>query len=428
MHTPQLYFAAAAIAIAQLLYAAPLFSQSGSVCIDCHLATEDPHLADPVKLFTEHEDGRPVDIHARAGFSCHHCHGGNHQDELTSKSRQYGYRGIPSTADIPALCGECHSNIEYMRQYNPRLPTDQLRLYRTSYHGKLLSEGDLHVATCASCHGAHGIRRSGDPRSPVFPTNIPERCGSCHADATYMASYPIPTNQLDAFRRSEHGRRIFEEGDITAPTCNTCHGNHGAVPPNVAAVHHVCGQCHAQHDEYFVMSTHHEIFQMMDMPGCVTCHGYHEIPAPSENMLSNEPGSVCMTCHMPDDPCFQYVDTVRGMFDDLKSSLQRTESLLKEAEQLGMGVAPAQFSLTEVRDHLIRARIKIHQFESGPVEEELTEAMTIVETAHQAGVAALDEWQFRRIGLGISLVFIVILIVALAMKIRSMEHSAEDPR
>jgi predicted CXXCH cytochrome family protein len=402
------------------LYAQQRLQQS--VCIDCHLEMDIPEYTDPVHQFQVREDGRLVDVHARAGYGCHDCHGGDPRDIDRAKSPAAGYIGKPSPQAVPQLCANCHSHIEYMRDRNPRLPTDQLRLYRTSDHGKALEQGDTKVATCTSCHGIHIIRRSDDPLSLTFARNIPNMCAHCHSDEEYMAGYNIPTHQLEQYRKSEHARLLLEEGDIGAPACNTCHGNHGAAPPRVAAVHQVCGQCHAQHDEYFMQSTHAEIFEMMDMPGCATCHGFHEIPAPSEEMLSNEPGSICMTCHVQDDPCFLYVENIRGMFEETREKLAETEEVLKRAEVLGMSVAQAQFNLAEVRDHFIRARIRVHQFEPGPVEEELDQAMATIALAYEQGGRALREWQTRRIGLAVSLVFITLLVVALIMKIRMRDE------
>ncbi len=390
-----------------------------TVCMDCHLDMDIPEYTDPVHEFQMREDDRFIDVHARAGYGCHDCHGGDPHDIDRAKDTAAGYIGKPAPQDIPQLCADCHSDIEYMRDRNPGLPTDQHRLYRTSDHGRALEQGDTKVATCTSCHDTHMIRRGDDPASMTYPRNIPSMCAQCHSDEQYMAEYHIPTDQFERYQDSEHARLLLDEGDIGAPSCNTCHGNHGATPPRVAAVHHVCGQCHAQHDEYFMESTHAEIFDMMDMPGCATCHGYHDIPTPTtERLLSNEPDSVCMTCHVENDPCYNYVENIRGMFDRTSAKLEETEELIKRAEVLGMGVHQAQFNLAEVRDHFIRARIRVHQFEPGPVEEELDEAMATIQVAYQIGEDAIRDWQTRRIGLGASLVFITILVIALIMKIR----------
>jgi hypothetical protein len=109
------------------------------------------------------------------------------------------------------------------------------------------------------------------------------------------------------------------------------------------------------------------------------------------------------------------------MFEETREKLAETEEILKRAEVLGISVAQAQFNLAEVRDHFIRARIRVHQFEPGPVEEELDQAMSTIAIAYERGEQALREWQTRRIGLAVSLVFITLLVVALIMKIRMRE-------
>ena len=138
-----------------------------------------------------------------------------------------------------------------MRRFSPRQRVDQAAEYATSVHGKQLATGDVRVPTCASCHGAHGIRLVNDAKSPVFPTNVATTCTACHASQTHMSGYklangsPLPTNQLAEYQKSVHYAALTKGNDLSAPTCNDCHGNHGAAPPGVGAVANVCGTCHA---------------------------------------------------------------------------------------------------------------------------------------------------------------------------------------
>lgn len=397
-----------------------------NVCIECHQESDEDYLRDPAIEFQKVENGSFVDAHARAGFSCVDCHGGDPTGDPTDETAAHdvakGFFGVPFPDEIPKLCGRCHEDIEYMRRFNPRIPTDQLRLYRTSRHGKLLQQGEENVATCISCHGIHSIRPVNDPRSPVFAQNIPRTCAKCHSDQEYMEGFDIPTDQLDKYKRSEHARLLFEEGDTSAPTCKTCHGNHGAVPPGAASVHHVCGQCHTQNDEYFKLSTHAEHFEKEELPGCATCHGYHEIPSPeTAKLLSNKPGSACMECHEENDKCYIYVEKVRGMFDQYREWRTRTINVLDQAERLGMSVRNPRFLVSQANDHIIRARTKIHQFKKGTVEEELESATGLIKTAYELGKGELREWQLRRIGLAISFIFIGLFIVGLILKIKEIE-------
>ena len=86
---------------------------------------------------------------------------------------------------------------------------------------------------------------------------------------------------------------ITNKSDLSAPTCNDCHGNHGAAPPGVSSVVNVCGQCHAVNAELFNKSGHSKIFGQMGIPGCATCHSNHAIFETSDAMLSTGDKSAC---------------------------------------------------------------------------------------------------------------------------------------
>ena len=120
-----------------------------------------------------------------------------------------------------------------MRQFNPSLRTDQLGQYHTSVHGKRLAAGDTKVAVCTDCHSVHDLRAPSDPRSTVNPVNVANTCARCHSDAGYMKGYSIPTDQFAKYSTSVHHEALAVRGDLSAPTCTTCHGNHGAAPPGV---------------------------------------------------------------------------------------------------------------------------------------------------------------------------------------------------
>ena len=106
-------------------------------CVDCHLALDDERITPPAKLFAD-------DVHAKAGFTCIFCHGGNGdaQDQELAHDRKKGFIGKPAPKDIPGVCAKCHSDAAAMKHFNPSLRVDQLAEYRTSGHGKKLAEGD----------------------------------------------------------------------------------------------------------------------------------------------------------------------------------------------------------------------------------------------------------------------------------------------
>ncbi len=252
-------------------------------CIQCH-TNGDVWDKNQQRYFitAKNFDG---DIHWRKGLRCQDCHGGDptNPDVAAAHSKDAGFRAVKSPADVPAFCGNCHANIEYMKHYEPSPRTDQLAEYWTSGHGKALkATGDPKVATCISCHGKphgsaadpgkHGILAVGDLDSPVYHTRVAKTCAKCHADAKVMAGYqyhghPLGHEQYAEWRASVHGRALMDKGDLSAPTCNNCHGNHGAVPPAVGSVANACGTCHGKIAGLFADTAMKHRFEQENLPG-----------------------------------------------------------------------------------------------------------------------------------------------------------------
>jgi hypothetical protein len=313
-----------------------------------------------------------------------------------------------------------------MKRYNPSLRVDQVAEYATSVHGRRLRElGDPKVATCASCHPAHGIRPRSDPKSSVHPLHVADTCGRCHADAKYMASYKIPTDQREKYKTSVHWAAMTTKGDLSAPTCNSCHGNHGAVPPGVGWVGNVCGQCHNVQADLFKSSVHTKAFAEMGTPGCATCHENHAIRPPGDFMLGLGDKAVCSTCHGPDDKGGKSAVEMQARISSLKAELEKADAILLRAERAGMEVSQAQFELNGARDDLIKARAAVHAFKVDAVKQAVEPGLAVSAKAYARGLRALEELGFRRKGLAVSLVVIFALIAGLVVKIRHLERPRE---
>src|SRR5438105_3514946 len=197
--------------LAVWLVLGPAFGQTKNTCVDCHSALDAP-LQVTGEQFAQ-------DIHAQKGLTCASCHGGDPSvADMDAMSTAKGFRGKIERKDVPALCGRCHSDAAYMRQYNPSVRTDQFSQYLTSVHGKLRAKGDDKVAVCTDCHGVHDLRPPNDSRSKVHPLHVAETCARCHADAAYMKGYPIPTDQFSGYSVSVHHQAMVDRGDLSAPT------------------------------------------------------------------------------------------------------------------------------------------------------------------------------------------------------------------
>ena len=388
-----------------------------NTCLSCHGSLEDDDLKSPVS-------GMALDVHARHGLSCVDCHGGNASvddvDEAMDPDK--GYVGAPERSEIPAFCGRCHQDADYMREFKPGVRVDQVELYWTSVHGHKLREGDGKVATCTDCHGHHGILPSSDPRSRVYPTNVPATCGGCHSDTGYMAEYGIPTNQFSDYKESVHGKLLLGKGGRGAPACNDCHGNHGAAPPGVGSVSNVCGQCHPVNADLLAQSPHAEAFQEEGIAACESCHGHHDVAHPHDGMLGTGEESACVDCHEPDSKGYLAAAAMQAAISRLVDKADEADGLLSKAERAGLEVREAKFQLNEVENNLTRARAAVHGFSLARLEAILAEGDSLAQATIAEGVGALEEIQYRRKGLGISLIFIAIVGIALFLKIREVDR------
>jgi cytochrome b subunit of formate dehydrogenase len=106
--------------------------------------------------------------------TCTHCHG-EHGILATDDPRS----PVSPFRVAEATCTPCHDSAKLNEKYD--LPSGLLQSYVDSYHGLKSRAGDKTVANCASCHGAHMVLPSADPRSSVAPQNLTATCGSCHA-------------------------------------------------------------------------------------------------------------------------------------------------------------------------------------------------------------------------------------------------------
>jgi predicted CXXCH cytochrome family protein len=388
-------------------------------CQACHRALQAAALAAPAHDFAG------ADVHRDRGFTCVDCHGGDPaaSDKAAAKAPATGFKGKPAGSRVIEVCSRCHSDAAFMRKYAPKERVDQAAEYATSVHGQQLARGDTRVATCVSCHGAHGVRLVGDAQSPVYPLNVAGTCTRCHADPERMKGYsragaPLPTDQREKYEKSVHHRALVERNDLSAPTCNDCHGNHGAVPPGVDAIANVCGTCHSVFASKFASSTHSQIFDR----GCVECHSNHEIAQPSDEMVGNGQGALCVTCHSDGDDGLKAAMSIRQGLDALKAAISHSQQQVAEVENAGIEMDDEALLLREATNHLTLARAEMHTFNPQQVEAVLAEGMGVTAKVDQAADAGRREVSYRRTGLAITLAFIVLVVIALRMKITTLER------
>jgi len=417
----------------------------GDNCVLCH---SNPDLPDEI-LFKAREKGDPnahldineivSDVHFRGGLMCSGCHGGKPTDaEMSADIAKRWPESEKRKKDrswIPEFCARCHSSSEFMRGYNPSLPVDQLLKYRTSKHGQLLLEKkDSKAAQCVSCHGVHGIRPPDSTNSLVYRENIHPTCGKCHADAAYMKGYtkddgvtPLPTNQLEQYRKSVHGLALLGKHDSGAPACNGCHGNHAALPPQTEFVSQVCRTCHAANGNLFDGSPHKKAFLVHGWPECETCHGKHDIARPTDEMLSDAPQALCHSCHAKfgQPKCDE---TARFFHTSITSLRESHEALDKDINLLaerGHDVDELRFQSSAVSDGLRKTRLGIHTFDRSDFTRNSEETSKSLAGLQEGSRAVWADDRFRRNGLILASGLISLFAVLLYLKIKQIDRDSD---
>ncbi len=253
----------------------------GDPCLMCH---STPAMfettGDPDRFVVTHES-LSGSAHGDLGLSCSSCH----QD-----------MEFPHPEDAKATCSPCHSGIE----------TE----FAESLHGYALARGNERAPGCTTCHGAHQILPSTDPRSQTHKVRLPNTCGACHGEVGLLTDQYVRLPQsFQQYVLSVHGQGTTR-GIAAAASCSDCHSVHAVrgsadplsriYPMNVAST---CGQCHPDIQLQYDRSIHGRALQagVTDSPTCTDCHGEHLILSPEdpEAKVSGARQAIetCGECH-----------------------------------------------------------------------------------------------------------------------------------
>ncbi len=168
-----------------------------ATCNDCHSTGGSAH-----SILPPGSPDSPIN-HFNIPHTCGKCHRSIERDywegihgKLTARGETdspvcthcHGEHGIIPTTDprspvnpihiAEATCSPCHESAYLNQKYGA--PTGRLKSFIDSYHGLKSKAGDITVANCASCHGAHRILPASDSTSSINPANLQQTCGRCH--------------------------------------------------------------------------------------------------------------------------------------------------------------------------------------------------------------------------------------------------------
>jgi hypothetical protein len=262
------------------------------------------------------------------------------------------------------------------------------------------------------------------PSAPPATEAQETGCTKCHGNAELMVG--------------ELKRRYVTEQDLVGDIhwqkglrCHDCHGNHGALAPEIGSVANVCGTCHVKIGELFANTTMKHRFEEIKLPGCAACHGNRNIRHPTDEMLGMFEESVCTKCHNQGQFGATFVgarvaqDMRRGL-DELKAQISETKAQLDHAERLGMEVREVRFHLRGADDALKKARTVIHSFSLDATNQALDNGRSVCNDVAQVAADAVWQFTYRRIWLALSLLPIFVVIGILVLYIRTLPAPTID--
>lgn len=244
-------------------------------------------------------------------------------------------------------------------------------------------------------------------------------CVTCHASLS-EAALSAPPKDIAGDVHDKAGVR-----------CADCHGGNPAaadralahdvargyrVKPSGAVI---CASCHALFAEKFATSVHAPIMER----GCVECHGNHGVKTPTEAMLGTSSDAICLTCHSEkDDAGFIAAERMRKSVDRLGHAIEASSEFIASVRNGGMEVGDQELALSQAWTNLRLARMEVHAFTPRTLDAVVDEAMKIVTSVNEHGNRAIAELAYRRRGLFVSLGAILLMVVALALKIRDLDQ------
>jgi hypothetical protein len=263
---------------------------------------------------------------ARAQTDCLSCHGDVTMQDAAGHNVGVDGNVFHSSVHSDLGCSACHSSITaYPHPDHPQAVkcvschADEAAALVGSVHEHSANQ------PCTTCHGtAHAILPKDNPKSAVYPLNIPATCGKCHGDAA-MAKQHHLANVYPQYMDSIHGYAVSQEGLLVAANCESCHGSHHILshtnplsPTYKTAIPATCGKCHAGIRAQYMAGVHGTALAAgnLNAPSCTDCHTAHTIGQPTNAQST----PMCGSCHQAQ--LSTYRDTFHSQVSNLGSYVE----------------------------------------------------------------------------------------------------------
>jgi cytochrome b subunit of formate dehydrogenase len=251
-------------------------------CTSCHDDTGKKHPFHP----------RLVQMPLPAGqdTSCTTCHGTH--GVVPVKQPAFPF----ADGSQPNACGQCHAA--------------ERDHFTASAHGQALASKETNAPDCLTCHQQPVVAIAPARLTLAQKLAQTKQCESCHVGKENVAGQVLRgTKFVASFDQSVHGMAL-QRGRVEAANCVDCHGAHemnramvASARTNKLHVAETCAKCHGKIAAEFDASIHASALHKgnLDAPTCTNCHGEHDIrghnDATSPVQAKNVAQQVCATCH-----------------------------------------------------------------------------------------------------------------------------------
>ncbi len=156
--------------------------QVNATCADCH----SKH--DIGKMKTSESES----FRLNTPQICGRCH----EKELKAYTNSVHGAAVKRHGKLEAaVCGDCHNAHQIASPEEDQVKLaitencgschdDEVRSYRSTYHGQVAQLGYAHTAKCADCHAAHNTLDKDNPKAQIHTNNLVKTCKECHKQAT----------------------------------------------------------------------------------------------------------------------------------------------------------------------------------------------------------------------------------------------------
>jgi predicted CXXCH cytochrome family protein len=266
-----------------------------------------------------------VPSNVQAETDCLACHADKTMQDGAGHNIGVDAQRFHSSIHGVLKCNDCHATIKDYPHPDQVTPVKCANCHAdqaAGLVGSVHADGAEHP--CTSCHGdAHAIVAKTDPKSAVYPLNVPRTCGSCHGSDVMAKKHGLP-NVYPLYLDSIHGLALSQEGLLVAANCQSCHGSHHILshknpvsPTYKSNIPKTCGNCHAGITADYEGGVHGKAVAAGDLkaPVCSDCHTAHAILQPTEATFRMQSTPICGSCHA--DKLSTYRDTFHSQLGSL---------------------------------------------------------------------------------------------------------------